>query len=84
MYYLILLASIVVFYGTIRLVKAFVSKEKAKIIIERVMVFVLMAIFVVRFMSFKDVQFKNENYSFFGNFGGPMNPFFNLVGNLFP
>ena len=82
MYYLILLASIVLFYGTIRLVKAFLSKEKAKIIIERVMVFVLMAIFVVRFMSFKDVQFKNENYSFFGNFGGPMNPFFNLVGNL--
>ena len=82
MYYLILLASIVLFYGTIRLVKTFVSKEKAKIIIERVMVFVLMAIFVVRFMSFKDVQFKNENYSFFGNFGGPMNPFFNLIGNL--
>ena len=53
-----------------------------KLIVERIMAFVLMAIFVVRFMSYKDVQFMDANFVFFSSFGGPMNGFLNTIGNL--
>ena len=80
--YLILFGSAALFLGAIMLAKRFLPEQKAKLVIERIIVFVLMAIFAVRFMSFKDVQFRRVNYTTFAFLGGPMNPFFNLIGNL--
>ena len=80
--YLILLGSAALFLGTIYLAKRFLPAEKAKLIVERIIVFILMAIFAVRFMSYNDIQWVGDNYKSFMNLGGPMNPFFNLVGNL--
>lgn len=81
MYYLILLISIVIFLGGIFLVHRF-FKSQEHLIIERIIPFTLIAIFIVRFMSFKDVQFEAVNYSNYSSFGGPMNPFLNFVGNM--
>ena len=81
MYYLILLGSIVIFWGTILLVH-FLFPKKQHLIIERIIPFVLIAIVAVRFMSYNDVQFVTANYSFFSHFGGYQNGFLNTVGNL--
>ena len=76
--YLILFTSFVIFYGAIQYIKTFLSQEKVKLIVERIFVFVLIAVFAVRFISYKDVQY----YESYVLFGGPMNPFLNTIGNL--
>ncbi len=84
MYYLILLGSIAIFFGTIALVHLkFPRKEH--LIVERIIPYILIAIIAVRFMGYKDIQFLNSGkykYEFFSHLGGEMNPFLNLVGNL--
>ena len=81
MYYLILVGAIAMFLGGTFLVhRLFPSKEK--LIVEKILVYVLIGIFIVRFMCFKDVQFESSNYDTFASFGGPMNGFLNTVGNL--
>ena len=81
MYYLILVGTIALFLGGIFLVhRLFPSKEK--LIVERIFVYVLIAIFAVRFMCYHDVQFESSNYETFAFFGGPMNGFLNTIGNL--
>ena len=81
MYYLIFALALLVFLGTIFLIHYKFPKQQ-KLIVERIMVFVLMAIFAVRFMSYNDVQFQSENFDFYAHFGGPMNGFLNTIGNL--
>ena len=81
MYYLILALTLLVFLGVILLVH-YKFKKFEKLIIERIMVFVLIAVFAVRFMSYKDVQFESSNFSYFSSFGGPMNGFLNTIGNF--
>ena len=71
MYYLILVGAIAIFLGGMFLIhRLFPSKEK--LIIERIFVFVLIAVFAVRFMSYNDVQFMSSNYSNYASLGGPM------------
>ena len=82
MYYFILLGAIAIFLGGAFLVHR-LFKDKEKLIVERIFVFILIAVFIVRFMSYNDVQFQTINYSAFSNLGGPNNnKFLNLVGNL--
>ena len=82
MYYLILIGTIISFLGGILLIHHF-FRDKEKLIIERIFVFVLIAVFIVRFMSYNDVQFASNNYKTFASFGGPNdNPFLNFVGNI--
>ena len=81
MYYLILLLAIFVFFGTMLIVR-FLFPKREHLIFERIIPFILIAVVVVRFMSYNDVQFESANYSTFAHFGGPMNPFLNTVGNL--
>ena len=76
--YLILLGTFAIFFGAILLIKKFLPEDKVKLIVERIFIFVLMAVFAVRFMSYYDIQY-NVTYSIAQ---GPMNPFFNLIGNL--
>ena len=76
--YLFLFGSFAVFYGIILTVKTLLKEEKVKLIVERVLVFLLMAVFAVRFMCYNDIQY-DFNYSLFG---GPMSPFLNTIGNL--
>ena len=81
MYYLILVGAIAIFLGGMFLIhRLFLNKEK--LIIERIFVFVLIAVFAVRYMCYHDVQFDSSNYSSFESFGGPMNGFLNTIGNL--
>ena len=81
MYYLILVGVVAIFLGGIFLVhRLFPSKEK--LIVERIFVYILIGIFVIRFMCFHDVQFESSNYATFASFGGPMNGFLNTIGNL--
>ena len=81
MYYLIFLAAFLIFLGTI-LVVQYKFPKREKLIVERIIIFILLAVFIVRFMSYKDVQFQSENYSVFAKFGGPMNGLLNTLGNL--
>ena len=81
MYYLLLLLSISIFWGTILLVR-FLFPKKVTFLVERIFPFILIAIVAVRFMSYNDVQFMSQNYSFFSHFGGPQNHFLNTIGNL--
>ena len=81
MYYLILAVSLLIFLG-ITLLVHYKFPKLEKLIVERIMVFVLIAIFIVRFMSYNDVQFVDANFEMYGFFGGPMNGFLNTVGNL--
>ena len=81
MYYFILIGAIVIFLGSILLVH-FCFPQKEKLIVERILVFILIAIFAVRFMSYKDVQFDSDYYEIYGSFGGRMNGFLNTIGNL--
>ena len=76
--YLILLGTFAIFFSAILLIKKFLPEEKVKLIVERIFVYVLIAVFAVRFMCYKDVQYDFP-YTFLG---GPFNPFINLVGNL--
>ena len=76
--YLIVFGTFGIFFGSIMLIKKFLPENKVKLIVERIFIFVLMAIFAVRFMSYYDVQY----YVTFRIANGPMNPFFNLIGNL--
>ena len=81
MYYLILVGVVAIFLGGIFLVhRLFPSKEK--LIVERIFVYILIGIFVIRFMCYHDVQFESSNYATFASFGGPMNGFLNTIGNL--
>ena len=79
--YLTLILAILVFLGTILLVR-FLCPKYSHLIIERIIPFVLIAIVIVRFMSYKDVQFNKYVYEYYSHFGGPMNPFLNSVGNF--
>ena len=87
MYYLIFLAAFLIFLGTCLLVHYKFPKNE-KLIVERIMVFVLIAIFAVRFMSYNDVQFESDNfyYTLFPPrdiYDGPsVNPFLGTIGNL--
>ena len=81
MYYLILVATLLIFLGVILLVHYKFNKHE-KLIVERIMVFVLIAVFIVRFMSYNDVQFDSNNFETYASFGGPMNGFLNTIGNL--
>ena len=81
MYYLIFLAAFLIFLGTILAVQYKFPKHE-KLIVERIIIFVLIVVFAVRFMSYNDVQFKSENYSMFAMLGGPMNKLLNTLGNL--
>ena len=78
--YLILVASFVIFYGAIQYAKTFLSQRKVKLIVERIFVFVLIAVFAVRFMSYYDVQYYDT--SSYVVFNGPMHPILNTIGNL--
>ena len=88
MYYLILAVSLLIFLG-ITLLVHYKFPKLEKLIVERIMVFVLIAIFVVRFMSYNDVQFVDANFNFYtlvraNNYDGAMvNPFIGVVGNIF-
>ena len=81
MYYFILAVTLLAFLGIILLVH-YKFPKKQTLIVERIMVFILMAVFAVRFMSYKDVQFDSDNFEAFAHFGGPMNGFLNTIGNL--
>ena len=81
MYYLILIGTIIAFLGSTFIIHRFLP-NKEKLLVERIFIFVLMAVFAVRFMSYNDVQFMSANYKTFALFGGPMNPFLNTIGNL--
>ena len=81
MYYLILALTLLAFLGAILLVH-YKFPKKQTLIIERIMVFVLMVVFALRFMSYHDVQFDSDNFETFAHFGGPMNGFLNTIGNL--
>ena len=81
MYYLILAFTLITLLGVALLVH-FKFPKHEKLIIERILVFILMAVFAARFMSYNDVQFDSANYDLFAFFGGPMNGFFNTIGNL--
>ena len=81
MYYLIFAGALAIFLGAALLVHYKFPKHE-KLIIERILVFILMAVFATRFMSYNDVQFDSSNYETFAFFGGPMNGFLNTVGNL--
>ena len=81
MYYLILVGAIAIFLGGIFLVHRLLP-NKEKLIVERIFVYVLIAIFAVRYMCYHDVQFDSANYNEFASFGGPMNGFLNTIGNL--
>ena len=81
MYYLILALTLLAFLGAILLVHYKFPKLQ-KLIVERIMVFVLIAVFIVRFMSYHDVQFDSANFETYALFGGPMNGFLNTIGNL--
>ena len=81
MYYLFLAIAFFTFLG-LTLVVQYKFPKYEKLIIERITIFVLMAIFAVRFMSYNDVQFDSANFATFANFGGPMSKPANLVGNL--
>ena len=81
MYYLILAITLLAFLGIILLVHYKFPKQQ-KLIVERIMVFVLIAVFIVRFMSYHDVQFDSANFETYALFGGPMNGFLNTIGNL--
>ena len=88
MYYLILAVSLLIFLG-ITLLVHYKFPKLEKLIVERIMVFVLIVIFVVRFMSYNDVQFVDANFNFYtlvraNNYDGAMvNPFIGVVGNIF-
>ena len=88
MYYLILAVSLLIFLG-ITLLVHYKFPKLEKLIVERIMVFVLIAIFAVRFMSYNDVQFVDANFNFYtlvraNNYDGAMvNPFIGVVGNIF-
>ena len=71
MYYLILVGAIAVFLGGIYLVHRFFP-DKQKLIVERILVFALIGIFILRFVSYKDIQFKSNYYDSFASFGGPL------------
>ena len=77
MYYFILLGAILVFLGGAFLIHRFFP-NKQKLIIERIFIFVLIAVFAVRFLSYYDIQY----YVSYALYDGPMNPFLNTVGNL--
>ena len=81
MYYLIFLGALSLFIGTILLVH-FKFPNKKHLIIERILPFVLIAIVAVRFMSYKDIQFVHGNDTTYSLYKGPMNGFFNTIGNL--
>ena len=81
MYYLIFALALFIFLGTILLIH-YRFPKKEKLIIERIMVFVLMVVFAVRYMSYNDVQFIGENFNTYALYGGPMNGFLNTIGNL--
>lgn len=89
MYYVILLAAFIIFLGASYLIHRFLP-NKEHLILERIFVFVLIAIFAIRFMSYNDVQFDAPSFiddfgvrrNDFSFFGGPMNGFLNTIGNL--
>ena len=79
--YLVLFLSITIFLGTILLVR-FLCPKRSHLIVERIIPFILIAVVIVRFMSYNDVQFNSYTYEYYSRFGGPMNPFLNAIGNF--
>ena len=55
MYYLILIGTIIAFLGSIFIIHHFIP-NKEKLIVERIFIFILIAVFIVRFMSYNDVR----------------------------
>ena len=56
-------------------------KNKEFIIVERVLIFLLIAVFTARYLSAEDFAANSENIDVVGLFGGPMdNGFLNFVG----
>ena len=80
-YYFILIGAFALFAGVL-LLTHFIFKNKRFIINERIIPFILIAIFAARFYCYNDVQFMSANYSFYANFGGPMSKLGNTIGNL--
>ena len=80
MYYLILLTSLLLIGGILFLIHFKFPKYK-HLINERIIPFVIMAVFAVRFFSYNDVQWISgyEKYAFFG---GDLSWFQNTLGEL--
>ena len=68
--------------GLVILLMNFNFPKAKHIVCERVMVFLLMAVFAVRYIGFQDIHVYSENYAWLSNFGGPLTPFLNTVGNV--
>ena len=86
MYYLLLGISFLIIGGLIALMHfRFASKEK--LVVERILIYVLIAIFIVRFMCYKDYQISSAKIeAIFTNYahstGGPLSPFMGITANL--
>ncbi|MCH5180541.1 MAG: YwaF family protein [Erysipelotrichales bacterium] len=86
MYYLLFAISFLLISGLIALTHfKFASKEK--LIVERIIPYVLIAIFIVRFMCYKDIQASGgkigeifTDYAHSTN--GPLSPFLGITANL--
>lgn len=81
MYYILLIASFIIFFGIIVLAH-FVFPKQEKLIVERILPFIAIAIFIVRYMCYNDIQVMDENFSFFEHCGGYQNKFVNIVSEL--
>lgn len=82
MLYLIAGLTLLLFGGVAILIHFKFPKVK-HLIVERIFVFLLMAVFAFRFFSFIDIQTLSVNYEAFASFGGPNeNGFLNTMGNL--
>ena len=86
MYYLLFAISFLVIGGLIALMHfKFASKEK--LVVERIIIYVLIAIFIVRFMCYKDYQISSKEIeSIFTNYAhstdGPLSPLMGITSNL--
>ncbi len=79
----IILAITLLAFGLVVLLAKFNFPKSQHILIERVLVFVLIAVFAVRYIGFKDVHLDSGNYLAFSSFDGPLgNPFLDTIANL--
>ena len=80
MNYLLLLASFIVFAGVICAIR-FLKPSKEKLVIERILVFIAMGVFIARFMCYLDVQVQDATWSAYQHLG-PGNKVLNVFGEL--
>lgn len=78
--YLLMLAGFGLF-GIVELVSHFFFKKGEKIIVERVLVGIAIALFAVRHMCYNDIQVVGDWQSF-QHIGGPQTKFNSLIGEL--